>query len=87
MKIETIEISPGEKRILLLMNQEQSSSPDKEVLTYLKANGIEAKKEYAEERDGTEYNVMYIGHCYLEDRIGVDFLSGWIQELESLDEE
>ena len=87
MKIETIEIAPGEKRILLLMNQEQSSSPDKEVLTYLQANGIEAKKEYAEERDGTEYNVMYFGHCYLEDRIGVDFLSGWIQELESLDEE
>ena len=87
MKIETIELAPGEKRILLLMNQEQSSSPDKEVLTYLKANGIEAKKEYAEERDGTEYNVMYFGHCYLEDRIGVDFLSGWIQELESLDEE
>ena len=87
MKIETIEIAPGEKRILLLMNQEQSSSPDKEVLTYLKANGIEAKKEYAEERDGTEYNVMYFGHCYLEDRIGVDFLSGWIQEPESLDEE
>ena len=87
MKIETIEIAPGEKRILLLMNQEQSSSPDKEVLTYLNANGIEAKKEYAEERDGTEYNVMYFGHCYLEDRIGVDFLSGWIQELESLDEE
>ena len=87
MKIETNEFAPGEKRILLLMNQEQSSSPDKEVLTYLKANGIEAKKEYAEERDGTEYNVMYFGHCYLEDRIGVDFLSGWIQELESLDEE
>ena len=87
MKIETIEVAPGEKRILLLMNREQNSSPDKEVLTYLKANGIEAKKEYAEERNGTEYNVMYFGHCYLEDRIGVDFLSGWSQELESLDEE
>ena len=54
MKIETIEIAPGEKRILLLMEQEQSSSPDKEVLTYLKANGIESKKEYSEELDGTE---------------------------------
>ena len=58
MKIETIEIAPGEKRILLLMEQEQSSSPDKEVLTYLKANGIEAKKEYSEERDAKEYNEM-----------------------------
>ena len=87
MKIETIEIAPGEKRILLLMEQEQSSSPDKEVLTYLKANGIEAKKEYSEERDGTEYNIMYFGHCYLEDRIGVDLLEGWIQELSSLDKE
>lgn len=84
MKIETIEIAPGEKRILLLMDSSQDSSPDKEVLSYLKANGIEAKKEYAEERNGQEYNIMYFGHCYLEDRIGVDFLAGWIQELESL---
>ena len=87
MKIETIEITPGEKRILLLMESKSDSSPDKEVLTYLKANGIEAKKEYSEERDGQEYNIMYFGHCYLEDRIGVDFLEGWIQELESIDSE
>ena len=87
MKIETFEIASGEKRILLLMDSKRDSSPDKEVLTYLKANGIEAKKEYSEERDGQEYNIMYFGHCYLEDRIGVDFLEGWIQELESLDSE
>ena len=87
MKIETIEITPGEKRILLLKDRKSDSSPDKEVLTYLKANGIEAKKEYSEDRDGQEYNIMYFGHCYLEDRIGVDFLEGWIQELESIDSE
>jgi hypothetical protein len=87
MKIETIEITPGEKRILLLMDNKMDSSPDKEVLTYFKANGIEAKKEYSEERDGQEYNIMYFGHCYLEDRIGVDFLEGWIQELASIDSE
>jgi len=87
LKIETIEITPGEKRILLLMDNKMDSSPDKEVLTYFKANGIEAKKEYSEERDGQEYNIMYFGHCYLEDRIGVDFLEGWIQELASIDSE
>ena len=67
MKIEVINLTPEEQRVLLLFDTDGPSPEDEDVDTYLKAHDLEPKRQYHETRGGKEYLVYYFGHCYLED--------------------
>ncbi len=64
--METITVSPGEQRVLLLFDGETDGGEREKVEEYLKAHDLTPRREYTEERDGTEYLVYYFGQCYLE---------------------
>ena len=69
MKIEVINLSPEEQRVLLLFDSDGPSPKDVQVDDYLHAHDLEPKRQYSETRDGKEYLVYYFGHCYLEDHL------------------
>jgi len=69
MKMEVLNLSAEEKRILLLFDSNGPSSEDEKVDEYLHAHDLEPKRQYSETRDGKEYLVYYFGHCYLEDHM------------------
>ncbi len=64
--METITVSPGEQRVLLLFDAKTPGGDRDKVAEYLKAHDLTPRREYTEERDGTEYLVYYFGQCYLE---------------------
>ncbi len=66
MKMETITVSPGEQRVLLLFDAKTPGSEREKVVEYLTAHDLTPRREYTEQRDGTEYLVYYFGQCYLE---------------------
>ena len=69
MKMEVINVSPKEQRVLLLFDGDGPPSKVEQVDTYLRVHELEPKRQYAETRDGKEYLVYYFGHCYLEDHL------------------
>ena len=69
MKMEVLNQSPTEKRVLLLFDSNGLSLEDEKVDEYLRAHDLEPKRQYSETRDGKEYLVYYFGHCYLEDHL------------------
>lgn len=69
MKMEVINLSPTEQRVLLLFDSDGPSPEDVQVDDYLRARELEPKRQYSETRDGKEYLVYYFGHCYLEDHM------------------
>jgi len=69
MKMEVINLSPTEQRVLLLFVSDGPSPKDEQVDDYLHAHELEPKRQYVETRDGKEYLVYYFGHCYLEDHL------------------
>ena len=70
MKIEVLNLSDTEKRILFLFDSDGPSPEDEKVDEYLHAHDLEPKRQYSETRDGKEYLVYYFGSCYLEDHMG-----------------
>ena len=69
MKMETITVSPGEQRVLLMFDPEARSADDQQVQSYLDSNGLEPKRIYRETRDESEYEVQYFGYCYIESHL------------------
>ena len=69
MDMQVINLTPTEKRVLLLFDAEQESSEDERVVSYLSQHNLEPRRQYHEQRDGKEYLVYYFGHCYLEDHL------------------
>jgi hypothetical protein len=66
MKMETITVSPGEDRVLLLFDAAAAEAARGRVDEFLKAHKLTPRREYTEERDGKDCLVYYFGHCYLE---------------------
>ena len=71
MKMEVINLSSTEQRVLLLFDSgnDGPSPKDEQVDDYLQAHELEPKRQYWETRDGKGYLVYYFGHCYLEDHL------------------
>ena len=69
MKIEVIDVAGCQDRVLLLFEGETPSDEDARVDEYLSSNGLEPKRQYTENRDGTDYRVYYFGQCYIGDHI------------------
>ncbi|MDP6495700.1 MAG: hypothetical protein QGI09_09865 [Dehalococcoidia bacterium] len=69
MKMEVLNLSAEEKRIILLFDNSELSPEDEKVDEYLHAHDLEPKRQYSEMRDGKEYLVYYFGTCYLEDHM------------------
>lgn len=69
MKLETITVSPGEQRVLLMFDPAGRTVSDGQVQSYLDTNGLEPKRIYRETRDESEYEVYYFGHCYIESHL------------------
>ena len=69
MKMELLNLSPTEQRILLLFESANISSRDEQVDEYLHAHELEPKRQYSETREGTDYLIYYFGGCYLEGHI------------------
>jgi len=66
MKIEIINVTPKEQRILLLFDASNPSTEQNKVDDYLRTKHLEPKRQYHEERDGKDHLVYYFGHCYIE---------------------
>ena len=66
MKMEVITVAECQDRVLLLFEGETPSEQDARVDEYLQANNLEPKRQYTENRDGTDYRVYYFGQCYIE---------------------
>ncbi len=66
MKLETITVSPGERRVLLMFDPLCRASTDDRIRSYLTSSGLEPRRQYRETRDETDYEVYYFGHCYIE---------------------
>ncbi len=66
MKMETITVAPGERRVLLRFDPDAPSELDEKARAYLKANDLEPKREYRETYEGREHEVYYFGKCYIE---------------------
>ncbi len=64
--METITVSPAEQRVLLLFDAKTPGGERDKLVEYLNAHDLTPRREYTEERDGTEYLVYYFGQCYLE---------------------
>ena len=58
MKMETITVSPGEDRVLLLFDAAATEAARGRVDDYLKAHNLSPRREYTEERDGKDYLVL-----------------------------
>ena len=69
MKLEVLNITPEEQRILLVFDREESEQREK-VDTYLKSHNLEPKRQYTENRNDEEHIVYFFGQCYLEGHIG-----------------
>lgn len=69
MKMETITVSPGEQRVLLMFDPDNNTADDRQVQTYLDSNGLEPKRIYRETRDESQYEVHYFGYCYIESHL------------------
>lgn len=78
MKIEVINVAECQDRVLLLFEGETPSEQDARVDDYLRSNNLEPKKQYTENRDGTDYRVYYFGRC---------FIGGHMDELSAMAEE
>ena len=78
MKLEIIDITPDEQRVLLLFDNQAGETEHQQIDAYLKSNGLEPKRQYVENREDKEYLVYYFGHCYLGDH--VDKLSSMARE-------
>ena len=65
MKLEVLNISPEEQRILLVFDNEESEQRAK-VDTYLQSNNLEPKRQYTENRNDKEHLIYFFGQCYLE---------------------
>ncbi len=78
MKIEVINVAECQDRVLLLFEGETPSEQDVRVDDYLRSNNLEPKKQYTENRDGTDYRVYYFGRC---------FIGGHMDELSAMAEE
>lgn len=78
MKIEVINVDSCQDRVLLLFEGETPSDDDARVDDYLRSNNLEPKKQYTENRDGTDYRVYYFGRC---------FIGGHMDELSAMAEE
>ena len=72
--METITVSPGEQRVLLMFDPANQTADDEDVRSYLTVNGLEPRRTYQETRDETEYEVYYFGYCYIESHL--DSLTG-----------
>ena len=68
MKLEVLNITPEEQRILLVFDREESEQREK-VDTYLKSHNLEPKRQYTENRNDEQHLVYFFGHCYLEGHI------------------
>ena len=66
MKLEVINLTSTEQRVLLLFDTQRPSSEDAQVRSYLQDNSLQPRREYQETRDTNEYDVYYFGHCYLK---------------------
>ena len=69
MKLETITVSPGEQRVLLMFDPAGRTADDEQVQSYLTSNGLEPRRIYRETRDESEYEVHYFGYCYIESHL------------------
>jgi hypothetical protein len=65
MKLEVLNITPEEQRILLVFNEEESEQREK-IDTYLKSHDLEPKRQYKETRNDEEHLIYFFGQCYLE---------------------
>ena len=68
MKLEILNITPEEQRILLVFDGEESEQREK-VDTYLKSHNLEPKRQYTENRNDEEHTIYFFGQCYLEGHI------------------
>jgi hypothetical protein len=78
LKLEVITVAPNEQRVLMRFDQQSQSPDDERVRAYLQQHDLEPKKQYAEARDDTQYDVYYFGHCYLEGHL--ESLTGMASE-------
>ena len=68
MKLEVLDITPEEQRILLVFNGKESEQREK-VDDYLKSHNLEPKRQYTEDRNNEEHLVYFFGQCYLEGHV------------------
>ena len=68
MRLEVLDITPDEQRILLVFGGKESNDREK-VDTYLKSHNLEPKRQYTENRNDEEHLVYFFGQCYLEGHI------------------
>ena len=66
MKSEVMNTAECQDRVLLLFEGETPSEQDARVDEYLRSNNLEPKRQYTENRDGTDYRVYYFGQCYIQ---------------------
>ena len=68
MKMEFVDITSDEQRILMLFDAHGSTfqSEQGQVDSYLESQGLSPKRQYFENRGDTEYLVYYFGSCYLD---------------------
>ena len=69
MRLEVLDITPDEQRILLVFGGEESEQRGK-VDTYLKSHNLEPKRQYTENRNDEEHLIYFFGQCYLDGHIG-----------------
>ncbi len=65
MKVEIIDADGCQDRVLLLFEEDGATDEVARVDEYLSANNLSPKREYTENRDGTDYRVYYFGQCYI----------------------
>jgi|AP82_1055514.scaffolds.fasta_scaffold475070_1 hypothetical protein len=70
MKLEVINVTSEERRVILLFDPNNPTYDDESIQEYLRANNLEPKRSYHELRNDKDYLVYYYGHCYLEDHLG-----------------
>ena len=68
MKMEVVDVTSDEQRILLLFDAYGSSLQYEQgqVDAYLESQGLSPKRQYFEYRGEREYLVYYFGGCYLD---------------------
>jgi hypothetical protein len=69
MLMQTYEVAPNQRRVVLLFDPSGASREQGEVDAYLKAHDLSPKRQYTETRGDREYMVYYFGHCYIEDHL------------------
>ena len=79
MKLELVDVTESERRVLLLFDPNDPGPEDGAARAYIEEQGIEPRRRYSEVRDATEYEVYYFGLCYLEGHL--DHLTGLATEV------